>query len=278
MQGKVCVVTGSNSGLGKEAALEIAKKGAKIVMVCRSEEKGLAAKLEIIEKSGNQNVDLIIGDFSSQMDIRRIADLIKSNYPVIDVLVNNAGAINDKRSVTVDGLESTFATNHLGYFLFTNLLLDNLKAAPKARIVSVASEAERFCKLDFNDLQSENDYTSWKAYSLSKLANILFTFELAKRLKGTNITVNCMHPGVVNTGFGKDITGIWRLFSPIMGIFFRNPEKGAETIVWLATSQDVEAVNGQYFKDKKPIKAQAVAYSEEAQSRLWNISSELVKL
>jgi NAD(P)-dependent dehydrogenase (short-subunit alcohol dehydrogenase family) len=278
MQGKVCIVSGSNSGIGFITALEFAKKGAHVVMICRNEQKGLEAKKDIILKSDNENVDLIIGDLSSQSEIRRIVEIIKAKYPVIDVLVNNAGAIIDTREETVDGLERTFATNHLGYFLLTNLLLDNLKAAENARIVSVASGAERMGKLNFDDLQTKNNYTAWKAYCLSKLANVIFTFELAKRLKGTNVTANCMHPGVVNTGFGKDLTGIWRVFSPIMGIFFRNSEKGAETVVWLAESADVEGVTGKFFKDKKELKAQAIAYTAEAQAKLWEVSLNLVGL
>ena len=244
-------------------------------MVCRSKEKGLIVLNEIIEKTRNPDIELIIADLSSQKDIRRAANEIKAKYPVIDVLINNAGAINDQRTETIDGYETTFATNHLGYFLFTNLLLDNLKAAPRARIVNVASEAQRMGKINFDDLQTKNGYTPMKAYSQSKLANIIFTYELAKRITGTNITANCLHPGVVNTNFGKELKGFTIILFKLGTPFMRNAERGAETSIWLATAPEVDGISGKYYSDKKEIKSQPASYDVEVQRKLWEISAQM---
>jgi len=278
MKEKICVISGANSGIGYITAKSLAMQGAKIVMVCRNKEKGNTAMAEIKEKTKNSDIELFIADFSSQKEIRRVAQEISAKYPVIDVLVNNAGAIQEKRTETVDGIETTFATNHLGYFLFTNLLLQNLKAAPKARIVSVASAAEKMGKLNFDDLQTKINYSSMKAYSLSKLTNIVFTYELAKRLKGTNITANCLHPGVVKTEFGKELNGFYRFMFSIFRPFMRNSEKGAETMIWLASSPEVEGVTGKYFVDKKQKKSQPDSYNENIQKKLWEISMQMTNL
>jgi Dehydrogenases with different specificities (related to short-chain alcohol dehydrogenases) len=278
MENRTCIITGANSGIGKVTATSLAQQGAILVMVCRSKEKGLIVLNRIKEKTRNPHIELIMADFSSQKDIRRAANEIKAHYPVIDVLINNAGAINDQRTETIDGYETTFATNHLGYFLFTNLLLDNLKAAPKARIVNVASEAQRMGKINFDDLQTKNGYTPMKAYSQSKLANIIFTFELAKRLKGTNITANCLHPGVVNTNFGKELKGftgiLFKLFSP----FMRNADKGAETSIWLTTAPELEGISGKYYSNKKEIKSQPASYDAGIQKKLWEISEQMTNV
>ncbi|MGD0711888.1 MAG: SDR family oxidoreductase [Bacteroidales bacterium] len=278
MKNKICIITGATSGMGLATAAALAGMGATIGFVCRNRVKGEAAILAITEKTGNKDIRLFVADLSSQADIRRLAGEIKAKYPVIDVLVNNAGAINPTRTVTVDGFETTFAVNHLAYFLLTNLLLDNLKAAPKARIVSTASEASRMGNIYFDDLQLEKKYSSWKAYGQSKLANIIFTYDLADRLKGTNITVNCLHPGGVRTGFAGDMKGffgfIWKTFTPLL----RSAEKGAETIIWLASSPEVEGVTGKYFKDKKEIKSMAVSYDADVQKKLWEVSEELTKM
>lgn len=275
MENKICIVTGANSGIGRVTAETLAKKGFNVLMVCRNKEKGLKALSEINERVKNASIELFIVDFSSQKDIRLVASEIKSKYPVIDVLVNNAGAVNEIRTETIDGLENTFATNHLGYFLFTNLLLENLKAAPKARIVNVASEAQRIGKLNFDDLQSKLNYSPMKAYCQSKLANIVFTYELAKRLNGTNITANCLHPGVVNTNFGKELKGFFKVVYFLFGKLQRSPEKGAETIIWLASSPEVEGITGKYFSDKKEIKSQKDSYLETIQKQLWEVSEQL---
>jgi NAD(P)-dependent dehydrogenase (short-subunit alcohol dehydrogenase family) len=277
MKNKVCIITGATSGMGLVTATALAGMGATIGFVCRNRIKGEAAINAIKEKTKNNNINLFIADLSSQADIRRLALELKAKFPVIDVLVNNAGAINQERTSTIDGFETTFAVNHLAYFLLTNLLLDNLKAAPKARIVSVASEASRMGKINFDDLQLTNHYSSWKSYGQSKLANILFTYELARRLQGTNITVNCLHPGGVRTGFAGELKGfsgsMWKLFTPLL----RSAEKGAETIIWLASSAEVEGISGKYFKDKKEIKSMPVSYNNDVQKKLWEVSEELTK-
>jgi NAD(P)-dependent dehydrogenase (short-subunit alcohol dehydrogenase family) len=278
MKNKVCIITGASSGMGLATASALAGMGATIGFVCRNRVKGESAILAIEGKTGNKNIELFIADLSSQADIRRLATEIKAKFPVVDVLVNNAGAINPSRIVTVDGYETTFAVNHLAYFLLTNLLLDNLKAAPKARVVSVASEAERMGKLNFDDLQSVKSYSSWRSYGQSKLANIMFTYELAKRINGTNVTANCLHPGGVKTGFAGDMKGasgfMWKTLTPL----HRSAEKGAETIIWLASSPEVEGVTGKYFKDKKEIKSMAVSYNPDVQKKLWDVSEELTKM
>lgn len=193
MKNKICIITGATSGMGLATATALAGMGATIGFVCRNRVKGEAAILAIEGKTENNNIQLFVADLSSQSDVRRLAAEIKAKYPVIDVLVNNAGAINPNRTTTIDGFETTFAVNHLAYFLLTNLLLDNLKAANKARIVSTASEASRMGNIYFDDLQFEKKYNSWKSYGQSKLANIIFTYVLAKQLSGTNVTVNCLH-------------------------------------------------------------------------------------
>ncbi len=278
MKNKICIITGATSGMGLATATALAGMGATIGFVCRNRVKGEAAILAIEGKTENNNIQLFVADLSSQSDVRRLAAEIKAKYPVIDVLVNNAGAINPNRTTTIDGFETTFAVNHLAYFLLTNLLLDNLKAANKARIVSTASEASRMGNIYFDDLQFEKKYNSWKSYGQSKLANIIFTYVLAKQLSGTNVTVNCLHPGGVRTGFAGDMKGffgfIWKTFSPLL----RSAEKGAETIIWLASSPEIEGISGKYFKDKKEIKSMAVSYNHDVQKKLWEVSEELTKL
>src|SRR5581483_7870588 len=200
MQGKVCIVTGANSGIGRITALELARLGAQVVMVCRDRARGEAALAEIKQATGNNQVELMLCDLSSQADIRRFADEFKATHARLDVLVNNAGVYQRKRATTVDGLEATFAVNHLGYFLLTNLLLDVLKQSAPSRIINVASGAHASGHINFDDLQGERQYKGVRAYCHSKLANILFTLELARRLAGTGITANSLHPGAVATG------------------------------------------------------------------------------
>lgn len=277
MQGKVVIVTGANSGIGKETALALAKKGANVVMVCRSPERGRAAQLDIIAESGNHNVDLLIADLSSQQSIRDLADEFRAKYDRLDVLVNNAGGMFSQRHLTVDGLEYTFALNHLAYFLLTNLLLDMLKASAPARIVNVASAAERSGKIDFDDLQSEHNYRETAAYSTSKLANLMFTYELARRLRRTGVTVNAVHPGVVRTNFLNDSSWYLRIAAKPLIWFGRSPKKGAETVVYLASSPHVERMNGLYFHDKEVIHSSEPSYSERIARRLWDESADLTR-
>jgi len=278
MKNKICIITGATSGMGLATATSLAGMGAILGLVCRDKTKGEAIVKSIIDKTKNNKIELFVADLSSLAEIRKLAIEIKAKFPVIDVLVNNAGAINQERIETVDGFELSFAVNHLAYFLLTNLILENLKAAPKARIVSTASEASRMGKINFDDLQLKKSYSSIKSYGQSKLANIMFTYELARRLEGSNISANCLHPGGVKTGFAGEMKGftgfMWKMFTPLL----RTAEKGAETIIWLASSPEVEGVSGKYFKDKKEIRSIKPSYNTEAQKKLWAISEQLTGL
>lgn len=279
MKGKVCIVTGANSGMGKLIATSLANSGATLIMVCRIREKPQLAWEEIRGKTKNPNIELMVVDLSSQREIRELASRIKEKYPRIDLLINNAGGMNFGYSETVDRIETTFATNHLAYFLLTNLLLDNLKNSEKARIINVASEAGRTAIINFEDVNLKNSYSSFKAYSQSKLANIIFTYELARRLKDQNIqkiTVNCVHPGVVpNTKLGKGSKIFANFIASLPKDMLRTPEQGAETTLWLATSPEVEGITGKYFYDKKEIESSDYSYDPEVGKRLWEISEKM---
>lgn len=244
-------------------------------MVCRNRDKGEAARGEIAKETRNENVDLMIADFSDPGQIRRLAADVKAKYPRLHALVNNAGAYNNKRELTAHGYEATFAVNHLGYFLLTVELLDLLKSSAPARIVNVASEAHRSARIDFDDLSLEKGYSGWKAYGQSKLANALFTYELARRLEGTGVTANCMHPGVVGTNLFNHVGGlggkIVRLFTP----FMRTPEKGADTIIWLASAPEVEGITGKYFVDRKERATNPESYDTIIAARLWEVSERM---
>lgn len=278
MTGKTVLITGANSGIGKAAATELAKQGAQIVMVCRDPIRGETARAEIMRASDSDDVDLLIADLSSQAEIRQLAAEFKATYDRLDVLVNNAGVINGSRTLTVDGLESTFALNHLAYFLLTHELLDVLKASPPARIVNVASMGHKLGTIDFDDLQAEKRYDSLKAYNQSKLANILFTYELARRLAGSDLTTNCLHPGVVATNFGAGNATLFGLLVKLVKPFLRNPNKGAETTVHLASSPAVANVSGQYFVDCRPQRSSRESYDEAIAKRLWETSAALTNL
>lgn len=275
MQNKLCVITGANSGIGFETAKDLASKGAFIVMVCRNEDKAEAAKKSILANTPGAGVDIVLCDFSAQIEIEKAADIISAKYDHIDLLINNHGFIAAERNETVDGLEETFAVNHIGYFLFTNLLLDKLKAAPKARIVNVASDAHRAGEFNPDNIQLKTGYSAMKAYGNSKLFNILFTKELADRLKDTTITVNCLHPGVIRSNFGSGSNFLVRTFWKIAAPFMISPEQGAQTTIYLATSDDVEEANGAYFKNKKVTAPRAIAQDMDAAKKLWDISNEL---
>jgi NAD(P)-dependent dehydrogenase (short-subunit alcohol dehydrogenase family) len=277
MKGKVVLVTGANAGLGKETALALAKMGAQVVCVCRDRARGEAAVAEIKQGSGSANVELMLADLSSQASIRAFAAEFKRTHPKLHVLVNNAGVINPERKVTVDGYEATFALNHLGYFLLTHELLDVLKASAPARIVNLASEAQRGGHLDFDDLNFEKrKYAPWASYCQSKLANIVFTYDLAKRLEGTGVTVNAVHPGGVATNFGQEFKGVMGLFmTKLWKYFARTPAQGAETGIYLASSPEVEGVTGKYFADKRPIRSKRESFDPTVQRRLWEVSERL---
>ena len=279
MAGDTCIVTGANSGIGKATATALAGMGAHVVMVARSRERGEAALGDVRRASGNAKVDLLLADLSSQASIRQLAAEILAAYPSIDVLVNNAGAMHTSRSVTVDGIETTWATNHLNYVLLTHLLLDRIKASAPARIVNVSSRAHARSTINFDDLQFERGYSIMRCYGQSKLANVLFTYELARRLEGTGVTANCLHPGVVRTGFAKNSSGPLGTFiaggARVAGMFFISPEKGAETSSHLASSPAVEGVTGKYFARSKEAQSNAESHDREIALRLWEVSERM---
>lgn len=277
MQGKVCLVTGSSSGIGKETARELARMGATVVMICRNRTKGEAAQSEIKEASGNAQVDLIVADLSELSQVRRAASEFKQKYRQLHVLINNAGVMKSERKVTPDGLEYTFATNYLAPFLLTELLLDVLSASAPARIVNVSSVGHTSGNIDFADLQGEQKYSIMKAYSQSKLALIYATYELADQLEGTGVTVNALHPGLVASNFSEGLTGLMRFFGtvvmPVIGI---SAEKGAQTTLYLATSPEVESVSGKYFIKSKQTPSSKLSYDVAVRKRLWHVSEELI--
>lgn len=280
MQGKTVLITGATNGIGEAAALELAQMGAQVVIVGRNPARAETVVSEIREKTGNPQVDILLADLSSMEEVRRLAQDFKQKYARLDVLVNNAGATFSKRQVTVDGLEATFALNHLSYFLLTSLLLDMLTASAPSRIVSVASDAQQMNVLDFDDLQGERKYNmmGFRAYAQSKLMNIMFTYELSRRLEGTGVTANVLHPGFVATGFGTNNGGVMRLGMHLAHWFALTPKQGADTVVYLASSPEVQSVTGKYFERRKQIKSVPISYDTAAQQRLWQISEQLAGL
>jgi NAD(P)-dependent dehydrogenase (short-subunit alcohol dehydrogenase family) len=273
MSGRICMVTGANAGIGKATALGLAKMGGTVVMVCRSRERGEATLAEIKQESGNASVHLLLADLSSQDDIRRLAAAFNAKVPALHVLINNAGIIPRKRTVTGEGFETQFAVNHLAYFLLTHLLLDILKASAPARIVTVSSQVHHGASIDFDDLQSERAYRPTRVYASTKLANVLFTYELARRLEGTGVTANCLHPGSVATNLLADFLPTpLRFVTKIVGV---SPEKGAQTPLYLATSPEVEEVTGKYFVNQKPAASSKPSYDRDLARRLWQVSEKL---
>jgi NAD(P)-dependent dehydrogenase (short-subunit alcohol dehydrogenase family) len=287
IKGKICVVTGSNSGIGKETALSLAKMGGHVVMVVRSQERGKKARLEIAKQTGSNSIDLMICDLSSMDSIRRFGQEFKSKYDRLDVLINNAGAMFNKREVTPEGFERTLAVNYLGPFLLTHELLDLLKSSTPSRIINVSSGLAKNGKVDLDDLQSEKNYSGTKAYARvrapvyanTKLMLMMFTYELAKRLKATGVTTNVLLPGFVATSLGKNSGS---LSSSIMFKMVRpmqvNAKKGAETSVYLASSDEVKDVSGKCFAKKKEVTTCPASYDEEIQKRLWNKTESILGL
>ncbi len=280
MQGKTVLVTGANQGIGKATAVALARKGAHVVIVARNADKGRVALAEVQAASGaggDRPAELIVADLSSQEQVRRAAAEFKARHDRLDVLVNNAGVFVPERRTTVDGLEETFALNHLGYFLLTQELLGVLRASGPARIVNVSSEAHRHATMGWDDLQFERRrYRAMKAYGQSKLANLLFTYELARRLEGTGVTANALHPGVIATGFGQTYGGAMSVLVKIARPFLLTPEQGAQTTIYLASSPEVAGVTGKYFVRCKPARSNGVSYDVQAQRKLWALSEQLV--
>jgi NAD(P)-dependent dehydrogenase (short-subunit alcohol dehydrogenase family) len=278
MKDKVVLVTGANSGIGKAASLGLAKMGATIVMVARNKERGEAARSEIIRESQNGSVDLILADLSSLESVRQLATEFQRKYSKLHVLINNAGLFNQRRHVTLDGYEDTFATNYLAPFLLTNLQLDLLKASAPSRIINVSSVGHYNGHINFDDLNLEKDYGGWKAYGQSKLALVLFTHELAKKLQGTEVTVNSVHPGTVATNIWSRPLGPVGFIMALPKLFMTTPKQGAETIVYLASSPDARALNGEYLEKLKVKKSSDESYDEEIAQRLWDVSAKLTRL
>jgi len=281
MNNKVCVITGATSGIGKATALGLAKQEATVVIVGRDQDRGKTAVAEIQAASGNPHVGLLVADLSSLKDVRQLCSTLKTRYEQLNVLINNAGIAPIRRSVTVDGLESVFVVNYLAPFLLTNLLLDMLKENTPSRIVNVAGDYHRKASIQFDDLMSEKEYNGNRANNQAKLALILFTYEIARRLAGTGVTANCLHPGAVATDAplkDPDISSFGRLIYRLVKPFFSSPEKGAETSIYLASSPEVEGVSGKYFIKKVPVASSTESYNLEIAKRLWDVSLELTGL
>lgn len=273
MKKKICLITGGNSGIGKATALELAKMGATVVILCRSKEKGQDAVKEIIEQSGNQDIQLLIADLSNQRMVRQAADEFKEKFDKLDVLINNAAVFLPKRSETEDGIETTFATNYLSHFLLTHLLLDLLEASGEGRVINVASKHNGI-KMNFNDLMVKKNYSFFRAVGPTKLGLILFTKELAKRLEGKPVTVNSLHPGIIKTNLMHRLPWVLRSLFSLMSA---KTEKGAKTPVYLATSEDVKGINGQFFVNCKLEKTTEVANDPIASKQLWDVSMSLLR-
>jgi NAD(P)-dependent dehydrogenase (short-subunit alcohol dehydrogenase family) len=275
MQGKVVVVTGGTSGIGQVAAERLAGMGARIVLVARSKSRGEAELARLRQVAAGAEHRVHYGDVSRLADLNRLVTEIRSAEPRIDVLINNAGAMFGSRQVTDDGMELTFATNHLSYFVLTQGLREQLAAAGSARIVNTSSHAHYRGKIDFGDLQSERGYSGFPVYSFSKLCNVLFTRALSKRLAGTGITTNSLHPGFVNTRFGDGAGGFLERIFGVAKMFAISPEKGAETIIYLASSDDVAKTTGLYFYKCKAVEPSKIAQDDAAAERLWNETEKL---
>jgi NAD(P)-dependent dehydrogenase (short-subunit alcohol dehydrogenase family) len=272
MKDKVCLITGASTGIGYVTALELAKMGASVVMANRDPERGERARAEITAKSGNPNVELLLCDLSSQKRIRALAEEFKRRHNRLHILINNAAIVPAKRTLTEDGIEKQFAVNHLAYFLLTGLLLDTLKASAPARVVSVSSGMHHRAKLDFDNLQAEKSYKAMKRYAETKLMNICFALELARRLEGTGVTSNALAPGFTATDIGREYSPVTRYITRLMA---QPKEKGAETVVYLASSPEVEGINGRYFAKKVEAKVSPIASDPSNARRLWSISEKL---
>jgi len=277
MAGKAVLITGGTGGIGKATAIGLARLGARVGIVGRDPERAAAAAADIRSASGNEGVDVFTADMSSQAEVRRLAAEVLDTYPRLDVLVNNVGGFWAHRHVTADGLEHTFAVNHLAPFLLTNLLLERLEASAPARVVTVSSGAQSMGRIDFDDLQGARNYSGQRAYNQSKLANVMFTYELARRLEGTGVTANVLHPGVTRTDFGaEDQAWYFSKMSWLARRFMKSPAGGAETPIHLASSPELEGVSGRYFANRTAKDSNKLSYDVEEAARLWQASADLV--
>jgi len=278
MDGRTCLVTGATSGIGKVAARELLRLGGEVLLVARDPARGQRTLDELRAAVGGR-ASLHVADLGAQAQVRRLAAEVLERAPRLHVLLNNAGAIHMQRSLGPDGLETTFAVNHLGYFLLTRLLLGRLRESAPARVVNVASAAHQGVPgMSWDDLMGERRYAGFQAYAQSKLANLLFTAELARRLDGTGVTANALHPGVVRTGFGRNTRGWLRWGVRLAGPLFLSPERGADTAVWLASAPELAEVTGGYFAKRRPARSSAAARDVAAARRLWEVSERLVGL
>ena len=273
MRGKICLVTGSSSGLGKATAMGLAQLGATVILGCRDKQRGEAALTEIRTASGNQLVEMMLIDLSLQHSVRSMVAGFEKRYDHLDVLINNAGIFKNRRVVTADGLETMFATNHLGPFLLTNLLLEKLKSSASARILSITAPSTT--PLNFADLQGEKKFNAYTAFGASKMCNLLFTYELARRLGGTHITANAIHPGLVKSGIMKEAAPPIRWFTYLISTA---PQKAAATPIYYASSPEVEGMTGMFFKGKQAIDSTQYSKNQEVQKRLWDVSVALTGL
>jgi NAD(P)-dependent dehydrogenase (short-subunit alcohol dehydrogenase family) len=276
MRGKTVLLTGGTAGIGLATATELARRGAELIVACRNAERGEATVRAVRTATGSATVEYVLADLARLADIRRLAsDFLASKRP-LHVLLNNAGVVNLKYQVTADGIEEVFAVNHLAPFLLTNLLLPRLRECAPARIVTVASDAHRFVRgIRFDDLGFEKSYGWTKSYGQSKLANILFTYELARRLDGSGVTANCLHPGAVSTALGMNNGGLARAVIALVRPFFKTPEQGAQTSVYLATAPEVEGVSGKYFSNCRVHRSSKASHDAAAAARLWGVSAAM---
>ena len=273
MEGKICLITGGNAGIGLATAVGLARLGAQVVIVSRDRKRGETAVTQIKQAANNKNVDLLVADLSSLAQIRQLAAEFKQQYARLDVLINNAGIVPRTRQVSEDGFEMQFAVNHLASFLLTNLLLDLLKASAPSRIITVASMVHDWASLNFDDLQNERGYNPTGVYGQTKLMNVLFTYELARRLAGTAVTANCLHPGVIPTNLNAAYMGHTQGTASMDQLM-----RGAQTSIYLASSPDVAGVTGQYFVNQQPRHSSAISYDEATARKLWQISAAMTGL
>jgi NAD(P)-dependent dehydrogenase (short-subunit alcohol dehydrogenase family) len=278
MQGRVCAITGASSGLGYETALALARKGATVALLCRSQQRGARARDRIAAQTGNADLHVVHCDHANLDTVRAAAASLCERFDALHVLVNNAGLMLGQRRITVDGLEETFQVNHLAAFLLTDLLRERLIASAPARVVTVSSLAHRASALDFDDLQSLRFYDGWLAYARSKLANVLFTYELARRLEGTGVTANTLHPGIVRSRFGHDNGLTTRAFMTLTQLppLGASPRRGARTQVWLASAPEIAQVSGRYFARCRARRSSRASRDPAAQQRLWEASEALL--
>ena len=278
MNNKICMVTGATSSIGEVTALELARQGATVIVIGRNPEKSTATVNKIKQITGNSKVDFMLVDLSSQKEIHNLVQQFQSRYQRLDVLINNAGALFLKRKESVDGIEMTLATNYLAPFLLTNLLIDILNASAPSRIINVSALLHKRAEIDFNDLQNKKRYNALRVYPQTKLENILFTYELARQLEGTGVTVNVLHPGVIASNLGVNNSRFFALARRFMNLFLTSPEKGAQTMIYLASSSEVASVTGKYFINNKSVLSSKASYDKNAALLLWQMSMALIGL